>query len=87
MYEYHGAISGAAGLKWYGGGGVYLGQATFDLIDQSTFNYGPTGVLGLEYKFKDLPLAISADWQPVFLINTGGGFAGENGGIGIKYAF
>lgn len=87
LYEYHGGISGAPGLKWYGGGGVYLGQATFDLIDQSAFNYGPTGVLGLEYKFKDIPLALSADWQPVFLINSGGGFTGENGGIGIKYAF
>lgn len=88
LYEYHSPISGAPGLRWYAGGGAFLGQASFDYpLDTSVFNYGPTGVLGLEYKFQNIPLAISADWQPVFLINSGGGFTGENGGIGVKYTF
>lgn len=88
LYEYHSAISGATGLRWYAGGGAYLGEASFDYpLDTSVFNYGLTGVLGLEYKFQNIPIAVSADWQPVFLINSGGGFTGENGGIGVKYAF
>lgn len=88
LYEYHAPISGAPGLRWYAGGGAYLGEASFDYpLDESVFNYGVTGVLGLEYKFKDIPLAINADWQPVFLINSGGGFTGENGGVGVKYTF
>lgn len=87
LYEKHWNIEGAPGLRWYAGGGVYLGHASFNYIDESAFAYGITGVLGLEYKIKDIPLAISADWQPVFLLNNNSGFTGENGGIGVKYAF
>jgi hypothetical protein len=88
LYEYHAPIAGAPGLQWYAGGGAYLGHASFDYpLNESVFNYGITGVLGLEYKIKDVPLAISVDWQPVFLLNAGAGFTGENGGVGVKYAF
>lgn len=97
LYEYHSTIIDVPGLKWYVGGGAYAGTFSFkdsDFIPESdgTSNvyFGLSGVLGLEYRIKSLPIAISADWQPVYLLkdyddNTG--FGAENGGIGIKYTF
>lgn len=94
LYEYHGNITGANGLRWYAGGGAYTGYFNYDngqleelTGKSSSFSIGITGVLGLEYKFKNIPLAISADWQPVYTVNGNSGFVSENGGIGIKYTF
>ncbi|WP_316828925.1 hypothetical protein [Pedobacter miscanthi] len=87
-YEYHLPVNGVQNLKLYVGGGGHFEHFSFDddLIDPTT-TVGALGVLGLEYKFKGLPIAISADWQPVFTFNSGGGFSAENGGIGVKYTF
>ncbi|TCD28573.1 hypothetical protein EZ456_04065 [Pedobacter psychrodurus] len=87
-YEYHQPINGAPNLKWYVGGGGHFEYFSFDddLVDPAT-TIGALGVLGLEYKLKSIPIAISADWQPVFTFNSGGGFSAENGGIGVKYTF
>ncbi len=87
-YEYHLPVNGVQNLKWYVGGGGHFEYFSFDdnLVDPTT-TVGALGVLGLEYKFKGLPIAISTDWQPVFTFNSGGGFSAENGGIGVKYTF
>lgn len=94
LYEYHGKIAGASGLRWYAGGGAYAGYFSFDndalndlVDDSSNFTFGVAGVVGLEYKIKGAPLAISADWQPIYIINGNSGLATDNGGIGIKYTF
>lgn len=87
-YEYHLPINAIQNLKCYVGGGGHFEYFSFDndLVDPTT-TFGALGVLGLEYKFQGLPIAISADWQPVFTFNSGGGFSAENGGIGVKYTF
>lgn len=87
-YEYHLPIKGVPNLKWYVGGGGHFEYFSFDdeLVDPTTV-FGALGVLGLEYKFKGIPIAVSADWQPVFTFTSGGGFSAENGGIGVKYTF
>lgn len=90
LYEYHGKIAGASGLRWYGGGGAFVGYYSFDnnLPDNgSSTTFAVAGVLGLEYKIKGAPLAISADWQPLYIINANSGFAADNGGLGFKYTF
>lgn len=94
LYEYHGPIAGASGLRWYAGGGGYAGYFSFDddglgdLGDgSSNFTFGAAAVVGLEYKIKGAPLAISADWQPIYIINGNNGLATDNGGIGLKYTF
>ncbi|MBO9572299.1 MAG: hypothetical protein J7497_08845, partial [Chitinophagaceae bacterium] len=57
-YQYHKEIEGAAGLRWFAGGGpgVYLGN------DNSAFVLAPMG--GLDYKINGAPLAFSFDWRP-----------------------
>jgi len=95
LYEYHGKFNGLPELKWYGGGGIYAGNFSLDndfgyVGDQSFFYAGVAAVLGLEYKFKNTPLAISADWQPVYVVKDSynmSGFGADNGGFGLKYTF
>ena len=92
LYEIHNGLESVTdGLQWYYGGGAYLGfyGGDFD-YPGSDFNgtfIGISGVLGLDYKFADLPINISADWMPSFEITSGGGFTGENGGLAVRYTF
>jgi hypothetical protein len=46
------------GLSWFYGGGAYLG-----FEDGDTY-FGPTGVVGLDYKFTSAPVNLSLDWKP-----------------------
>jgi hypothetical protein len=49
---------------------------------------GIDGVVGLDYKFKKLPLNVSLDWQPSLeLITPGAEFQAGRGGIAVRFAF
>ncbi len=58
LYEIHTPLNATPGLKWYYGGGGYVGFG-----NGQTF-FGPTGVVGLDYKFQNVPLNLSLDWKP-----------------------
>lgn len=58
LYEIHTPLNATPGLKWYYGGGAYLG-----FQDRNAY-LGPQGVVGLEYKFENIPLNLSLDWKP-----------------------
>ena len=85
LYEIHGNIDGATGLKWYIGPGVHLGFYNTKYGDGSFA--GIDGVLGLDYKFKGAPINMSLDWQPSFEFGDNRGFVGSWGGLGIRYTF
>lgn len=57
LYEIHEPLN-FAGLQWYYGAGGYVGFESNDTY------LGPTGVLGLDYKFEKIPLNLSLDWKP-----------------------
>ena len=96
LYEIHGDITGAPGLKWYVGPGAHIGfynegwyrrkGSKYYYYDECDFAFGIDGVLGLDYKIKGAPLNLSVDIQPSFEIlrhpymTTWGGFA-------IRYTF
>jgi len=67
MVEMHKPI-GVSGIQWYYGGGGYLGFVkTFDVNKNreiTNTNFGAMGVVGLDYKFVNLPLNLSLDWKP-----------------------
>jgi hypothetical protein len=96
LYEYHGDITGAPGLKWYVGPGAHVGfynsKAYYSgpfkdkYVDGGT-SVGVDGVLGLDYKFKGAPINMSIDWQPSFEFGEFQGFVGNWGGIAIRYVF
>ena len=89
LYEIHGNINGAPGLRWYIGPGAHIGFYDYynrnNHIDGTYF--GVDGVLGLDYKFKGAPINMSIDWQPSFEFGDYLGFTGSWGGLGIRYTF
>ena len=85
LFEIHGDISGAPGLKWYIGPGVHIGFYS-DKYGDGSFA-GLDGVLGLDYKFNGAPINLSLDWQPSFEFGDGRGFIGSWGGLGVRYTF
>ncbi|MBS1920075.1 MAG: hypothetical protein JST17_07465 [Bacteroidetes bacterium] len=85
LYEIHGPISGAAGLKWYIGPGAHIGFYNTKNGDGSFI--GIDGVLGLDYKFRGAPINMSIDWQPSFEFGNDRGFYGNWGGLGVRYTF
>jgi hypothetical protein len=88
LYEIHGDINGAPGLKWYIGPGAHIGF--YDYYKNNNHidgvYIGIDGVIGLDYKFNGAPINLSLDWQPTFEFGEHLGF-GSRGGLGIRYTF
>ena len=87
LYEIHGNIEGARGLRWYVGPGAHLGFYNKKYYADNSVVAGIDGVLGLDYKINKAPINISLDWQPSFEFADGRGFSGSWGGLGIRYTF
>ncbi len=92
LYEIHGDIAGAPGLKWYVGPGAHIGfwndSWKTDHPDRNSgVAIGIDGVLGLDYKFTNVPINLSFDWQPSFNLIGYTYFEGGWGGLGIRYTF
>jgi hypothetical protein len=68
-----------APINWYVGAGPALFLGT-------PFALGASGEIGLEYRFKDAPLAIGLDFRPTFILvektDFGAGF-----GLNVRYVF
>ncbi len=58
LYEVHQLIGATPAFTWFYGVGGYVG-----FQDGSTY-LGPTGAVGLDYKFQNAPLNLSLDWKP-----------------------
>jgi hypothetical protein len=92
LYEIHGDISGAPGLKWYVGPGAHLGWYNGNwhhgdyYYSDGGFSLGIDGVLGLDYKINGAPIALSLDINP-FLELANHTYVDVWGGLGIRYTF
>jgi hypothetical protein len=58
LLEFHRPINNVSGLRWFYGAGAYIGFAKPDIY------LGGQGVVGLDYKFENIPLNLSLDWKP-----------------------
>jgi len=68
-YEMHYDLGSVDRLQWYWGGGASF--TTWDyggFINDTYFEFGIAGVLGLDYSFDNIPLNLSADWAPTVVI-------------------
>lgn len=67
LIEFHKPIS-ASGLTYFYGAGGYIGFVkTVNVTTQKTStepNFGTQGIIGLDYKFANVPLNLSLDWKP-----------------------
>lgn len=85
LYEIHNELANLDGLRWYYGFGPHLGFYNSRHYNGGTL-IGVDGILGLDYKIKGAPFAVSLDWQPSFEFGAGAGFEGW-GGLAIRYTF
>ncbi|MFA7115785.1 MAG: hypothetical protein WC140_00925 [Bacteroidales bacterium] len=88
FYEWQWNVSDIDGLTWYAGPGVYLGTYYYnDNNYDGIHGYMSINVMvGIEYKFPEIPLAISMDYTPGFSL-THQADASYGGGLCIKYCF
>jgi hypothetical protein len=78
LYEPHTPM-GTPGLQWFYGIGGYVGF-------QSNNTYlGPTGAIGLDYKFDRIPLNISLDWKPELDILPAINFIPDAFGFSVRF--
>ncbi|VBB48045.1 conserved exported hypothetical protein [uncultured Paludibacter sp.] len=84
---YHWVFNIDGGLNWYIGPGLQLGSAWNADDDKYGLGLGVAGQVGLEYDF-DIPLQLSMDWRPSWLlVPTGRSFGYEGVSLGIRYRF
>lgn len=71
---------GEESLYWYAGVGPY----TF-LGDP--FTLGAVGELGLEYKFREIPITLGVDWRPYFRLIDDTDLGFDTFGLNLRYRF
>ena len=73
MVEIHKPF-GESGIRWFYGGGGYIGFVKSynpnTEKNETDANLGAMGIIGLDYKFANLPLNLSLDWKPELNIVT-----------------
>ena len=76
-------------LSWFVGPGAHLGfwKSEFKDTYGSQIDLGVDGIIGLDYKFKNAPINVSADWQPAVTLIGSAGFTPAFGGVAIRYTF
>ena len=79
LLELHRPFQTVEGLSWYFGGGAYVGWE-----DSDTY-LGPTGVIGLDYKFPSVPVNLSLDWKPELDILPAVNFVPEAFAVSIRF--
>jgi hypothetical protein len=79
LYELHRPL-GAPGFQWFFGGGGYVAFQGNDV-------FGAMGVIGLDYKFQNIPLNLSLDWKPELNFVKDISFEPAAVGLSIRFAF
>jgi hypothetical protein len=91
MYQHHFPIGDIEGFQWYVGGGAMVQFYRYDVNvnDYSSTGIALNGVGGVDYKFRNIPLNLSADWMPTFFLNKTyySNFGAGYGGIAARYTF
>ena len=81
LFEIHQLIGNVPAFTWFYGGGAYVGF-------QSGNTYlGPTGVIGLDYKFQNAPINLSLDWKPELDIIPGINFVPDAFAVSARFTF
>lgn len=90
LYEFNFySFKNVDGLSWFVGPGVHLGfwKDTYGKDYNSRADFGVDGIIGLDYKFKDIPINVSVDWQASITLVGSAGFSPSYGGLAVRYTF
>jgi hypothetical protein len=76
-------------LSWFVGPGAHIGfwKSAFEKTYDSQIDIGVDGIIGLDYKFKTVPINVSLDWEPAVTLLGSAGFTPVFGGAAIRYTF
>jgi len=94
-YEYHLEAFKADGLRWFFGGGPYIGiwdkgsqwSKIEDFGDKNKlFVSGIVAIMGIEYTFNNFPINVALDLQPRYNF-IGSSQMWATGGITLRYTF
>jgi hypothetical protein len=80
LYEIHKPLA-TENLQWLIGFGGYVGFAS------STTYVGAAGIIGLDYKFPQVPLNLTLDWKPELNIVSKVGFEASGIGFSARFTF
>ncbi len=90
LLEFHKPLS-ASGLRYFYGAGGYISFVkTVNISTQKTStdaNFGAQGIIGLDYKFSNIPLNISLDWKPELNIVSDINFEPAAIGFSARFTF
>jgi len=90
ILEFHKPLS-AAGLNYFYGAGGYISfiKTTNVNIGKTSGdpNFGAQGVIGLDYKFTNVPLNLSLDWKPELNIVSDINFEPAALGFNARFTF
>lgn len=81
LYELHFPIEAVENLQWFAGGGAYVA------FRSKVTSIGAAGIIGLDYKFVDIPLNLSLDWKPEFSIINPFGLEASGLGLSARFTF
>lgn len=95
LYEKNAPAFKVDGLRWYYGGGGHLAFATRSnyyegrsYASGEDYGFGIDGIVGLEYKIPQIPIALSLDMKPLMEIYRNGNLNfGFDPGFGVKFTF
>lgn len=86
LVEFHKPITATDGLKWFYGAGAYIGfESNKDTVNHTLM--GGQGIIGLDYKFQNLPLNLTLDWKPELNIIDDINFEPAAIGFSIRFTF
>jgi len=81
LYEKHQLIGGTPAFTWFYGAGGYAG------FEGGKTWLGPTGIVGLDYKFQNAPLNLSLDWKPELDLSPAINFVADAFAITARFTF
>ena len=90
LYEFNFySFNNVEGLAWFVGSGVHLGfwKDQYQKDYNSKADFGIDGIIGLDYKFRGVPINVSLDWEPSITLVGTAGFTPSYGGFAVRYTF
>jgi hypothetical protein len=90
LYEFnYYSFKTVEGLAWFVGPGAHIGfwKNQYGKDYNSYADLGLDGIIGLDYKFKNIPINASLDWEPAITLVGTAGVTPAFGGFAVRYTF
>ncbi len=85
LYQVYNPAFDVDKLYWYYGGGAHIGY--WEKYESNHFGLGLDAIIGLEYMFSPVPLAISIDYKPMFNFYNLPRFMANEVALSLRYTF